>query len=89
MTISPETGDPRVEAGEGLAAPRAGAGNEPDEMSVPPALAGGFISTCFSRVSVRMKPDRWQQVQELYHAALEHPAELRADFLRSACGHDE
>src|SRR5437016_8907727 len=58
-------------------------------MSVPPALAGGFISTCFSRVSVRMKPDRWQQVQELYHAALEHPAASRADFLRSACGHDE
>src|SRR5437588_11129105 len=36
-----------------------------------------------------MKPDRWQQIEELYHAALERPAESRADFLRAACGDDE
>lgn len=36
-----------------------------------------------------MKPDRWQKVEELYHAALERPADARADFLRSACGDDE
>ncbi len=36
-----------------------------------------------------MKPERWQRVEELYHAALEQPAESRADFLRSACGDDE
>ncbi len=36
-----------------------------------------------------MKPDRWQKVEELYHAALEQPAELRTDFLRSARGDDE
>jgi serine/threonine-protein kinase len=36
-----------------------------------------------------MKPERWQQVEELYHAALERPAASRADFLRSACGDDE
>src|SRR5438552_18989260 len=58
-------------------------------MSGPPAFAGGFVSTCFRSVSVRMKPERWQQVEELYHAALERPAESRTDFLRSACGDDE
>src|SRR6266446_3467608 len=58
-------------------------------MSVPPALAGGFVSTCFSSASIRMKPERWQKVEELYHAALEQPAELRTDFLRSARGDDE
>jgi len=36
-----------------------------------------------------MKPERWQRVEELYHAALERPAEARADSLRSACGDDE
>src|SRR5438477_4652775 len=35
-----------------------------------------------------MKPDRWQQVEKLYHAALERPAASRADFLRVAC-HDD
>src|SRR2546428_990927 len=58
-------------------------------MSVPPALAGGFVSTCFSSVSIRMKPERWQRIEKLYHAALERPAPSRADFLRSACGDDE
>src|SRR5437016_1246015 len=36
-----------------------------------------------------MKPERWQKVEELYHAALERPAESRADFLRSACGDNQ
>src|SRR5437588_1743626 len=36
-----------------------------------------------------MKPDRWQKVEELYHAALKRPAESRADFLRAACPDDE
>ena len=36
-----------------------------------------------------MKPERWQQVEALYHAVLERPAESRADFIRSACGDDE
>jgi serine/threonine protein kinase len=36
-----------------------------------------------------MQPDRWQQVEELYHAALERPLESRAEFLRAACGEDE
>src|SRR5207253_4830682 len=40
-------------------------------------------------MSVRMKPERWQKVEELYHAALERPAESRADFLSAACGDDE
>src|SRR5260370_40654875 len=36
-----------------------------------------------------MKPDRWNKVEKLYRAALERPAESRAEFLRSACGDDE
>src|SRR5437588_5179508 len=36
-----------------------------------------------------MKPDRWQQIEELYHAVLERRAESRADFLSAACGDDE
>src|SRR2546427_3140984 len=36
-----------------------------------------------------MKPERWQRVEKLYHAALERAAESRADFLRAACGDDE
>src|SRR5438309_233117 len=36
-----------------------------------------------------IKPERWKKVEELYHAALERPAESRADFLRAACGDDE
>ena len=36
-----------------------------------------------------IKPDRWQKIEELYHAALERPVESRTDFLRSACGDDE
>jgi len=36
-----------------------------------------------------MKPERWKEVEELYHAALERPAESRADFLSAACGDDE
>src|SRR6266436_5481722 len=36
-----------------------------------------------------MKPDRWQRIEELYHAALARQAESRPDFLRTACGDDE
>src|SRR5437870_10291690 len=33
--------------------------------------------------------DRWQQVERLYHDALERPASERAQFVRDACGGDE
>ena len=36
-----------------------------------------------------MKPDRWQQLDKLFHAALEHGPEERASFLDEACAGDE
>ncbi len=35
-----------------------------------------------------MNPDRWRQVEGLYHAALAHPAEERAAWLAEACAGD-
>jgi Tol biopolymer transport system component len=35
-----------------------------------------------------MNPERWRQVEELYHSALERPASLRRGFLAQACGGD-
>ena len=36
-----------------------------------------------------MEPERWRQVEELYHAALEVATEERARFLKATCGDDE
>jgi eukaryotic-like serine/threonine-protein kinase len=36
-----------------------------------------------------MNPDRWKQIEELYHAALEREASGRAAFLKQACAGDE
>src|SRR5262245_27343281 len=36
-----------------------------------------------------MTPERWQRVEELYHAALERATAERAAFLAAACGSDE
>jgi serine/threonine protein kinase len=36
-----------------------------------------------------MSPKRWQQVEELYHAAREREASGREAFVRTACGADE
>ena len=36
-----------------------------------------------------MTPERWQQIEQLYHEALERPADQRAAFLEEACAHDE
>ena len=33
-----------------------------------------------------MTPERWQQLDALYHAALTRPADARAAFLADACG---
>ncbi len=35
-----------------------------------------------------MTPERWQQIDQLYHAALERDAALRSAFLDRACGGD-
>jgi serine/threonine-protein kinase len=36
-----------------------------------------------------MKPDRWQQIERLYHQALERTSEARAAFLDEACAGDQ
>jgi len=36
-----------------------------------------------------MKPERWRQIERLYHAALEREASQRADFLAEICAGDE
>jgi tetratricopeptide (TPR) repeat protein len=36
-----------------------------------------------------MTPDRWQQIEQLYHAALTRDQNQRADFLREACAGDD
>jgi eukaryotic-like serine/threonine-protein kinase len=36
-----------------------------------------------------MTPDRWQQVEELYHAARTRPEDEREAFLDAACAGDE
>ena len=35
-----------------------------------------------------MSPERWPQIEELYHSALEHDAGERISFLDRACGDD-
>jgi serine/threonine protein kinase/Flp pilus assembly protein TadD len=35
-----------------------------------------------------MDPDRWRQIEQLYHSALERPAAERVRFLEEACGAD-
>ncbi len=36
-----------------------------------------------------MNPDRWQQISQVYHAALQRDPRDRAGFLREACGGDD
>jgi eukaryotic-like serine/threonine-protein kinase len=36
-----------------------------------------------------MRPERWAQIEQIYHAALEHEPALRATFLAEACAGDE
>jgi serine/threonine protein kinase len=36
-----------------------------------------------------MNPERWRQVEDLYHSALERPVALRLGFLAQACGGDQ
>lgn len=35
-----------------------------------------------------MKADRWSQIQELYHEALDQPPGERGNFLSNACAKD-
>jgi serine/threonine-protein kinase len=36
-----------------------------------------------------MKPERWQQIEQLYHAALKLEPSERSAFLQEACAGDE
>ena len=36
-----------------------------------------------------MNPERWQKLNELFHAALDHEPATRAGFLGNACAGDE
>jgi len=36
-----------------------------------------------------MNPERWKEVEAIYHAALERPEADRAAFLREACRGDQ
>ena len=36
-----------------------------------------------------MKPDRWQKVDEIFHAALQHKPDERSAFIEKACQGDE
>lgn len=36
-----------------------------------------------------MKPERWRQIDELFHAALERTPAERADFIQTACSDDD
>ncbi len=36
-----------------------------------------------------MTPERWQQVKQIFHVALEREPKFRADFLAQACGADQ
>jgi hypothetical protein len=36
-----------------------------------------------------MEPERWREIEELYHAALERESRQRATFLKERCAGDE
>jgi serine/threonine protein kinase len=36
-----------------------------------------------------MEKHRWQRIEDLYHAALEQPSDVRSRFLAQACGEDD
>jgi hypothetical protein len=36
-----------------------------------------------------MPPDRWRQIEDIFHAALERESGVRQAFLDDACGGDE
>ena len=53
-------------------------------------MANSALSPLYFPLStVFMKPERWQQVERLYYAALEREPDERAAFLESACAGDE
>lgn len=41
-----------------------------------------------SKLTTPMTPERWQQVKEIFHSALQHEPARRQTFLTEACGND-
>lgn len=58
------------------------------EISCDDAAQSGQLSLRRSNSSLTMDPERWRQVEEVYHAALEREPKARAAFLDTACGSD-
>ena len=42
-----------------------------------------------SLITVFMTPERWRQIEQIYHSALEREESQRASFLKEACAGDE
>src|ERR1700752_3882026 len=47
------------------------------------------LTASWPSVPLNMTSARWQQINDLFHAALAHEPAQRADFLSNACGDDE
>src|SRR6516225_641393 len=58
----------------------------------PLCATGSWLRFRFCVTSARqdmMEPERWQEIERLYHLALGHEESRRAEFLEQACGGDE
>src|SRR5688572_33142733 len=43
----------------------------------------------FKNISIPMKPERWQKIEQVFDAALQRTPEDRASFLQQICAGDE
>ena len=74
-------------------------GNDRQRLTARPLLSRAvkpFITRhtaqatpCLLLATVFMTPERWQQINQLFHSALEHVRDQRAAFLARACADDE
>ena len=58
-------------------------------LTLPPATAVARLQRGPPRTSKLMKHERWRQVEQIYHSALEREESQRASFLKEACAEDE
>ncbi len=42
-----------------------------------------------SLITVSMTPERWRQIEQIYHSTLEREESQRSSFLKEACAGDE
>jgi eukaryotic-like serine/threonine-protein kinase len=73
-------------AGQGAGGPISPASSIPWHSSNQPEFSPRLNTQRCSEP--RMDSDRWKQVDNLLHAALERPTAVRAEFLRQACAGD-